>query len=129
MLACTISGDMHEMGIRMVSDFFELDGWDTFYMGANMPDANIITAIKDQRADVLALSVTMPFHISKAKNLISKIKSDDALSTLKIIVGGYPFSLAPGLCNHIGADGYARNAKEAIVLANQMIFPQQNVTG
>ncbi|KAA9040853.1 hypothetical protein FW778_02085 [Ginsengibacter hankyongi] len=124
MLACAVSGDLHEMGIRMISDFFELDGWDTFYLGANMPDSDIIAAIKEQKVDLLALSVTMPFHISKAERLIRKIRSDDDLSQLKIIVGGYSFSQAKGLWKDIGADGSAQSAKEAVQMGNQMITLQ-----
>jgi methanogenic corrinoid protein MtbC1 len=109
------------MGIRMVSDFFEMDGWDTYYMGANMPDIDIIAAIKEQQADILAISVTMPIHVSKAEKLIKKIRSDETLTKLKIIVGGYPFSLVTGLWNRIGADGSAKNAKESVALANYLI--------
>ncbi|MBC7889304.1 MAG: cobalamin B12-binding domain-containing protein [Ferruginibacter sp.] len=122
MLACTVSGDLHEIGIRMVSDFFEMDGWDTYYMGSNMPDTSIISAAKEQQADILAISVTMPFHIHKAESLIKKIRSDEEIASLKIIVGGYPFSLVPDLWSRIGADGAAGNAKQAIKLANQMIL-------
>ncbi|HKK33261.1 MAG TPA: B12-binding domain-containing protein, partial [Desulfomicrobiaceae bacterium] len=28
MAGCCVSGELHEMGIRMVCDFFEMDGWD-----------------------------------------------------------------------------------------------------
>jgi methanogenic corrinoid protein MtbC1 len=127
MLACAVSGDLHEIGIRMISDFFEMDGWDTYYMGANMPDANIITAVKEHRANILAISVTMPFYISKAEDLIKKIRSDDALSSIKIIVGGYPFSLVPDLWKRIGADGAAKSAREAILLSNIMTKANLNV--
>ncbi len=121
LLACAIGGDLHEMGIRMLSDLFEIDGWSTYYMGANMPDTNIITAIKEQKADVLAISVTMIFHVSKAEELIKTIRGDNTLVKLKIIVGGYPFRLVSNLWNRIGADGSANNAIDSIALANQLI--------
>lgn len=120
LLACTVSGDLHEIGIRMVSDFFEMDGWDTYYLGANMPDSNVISAAKEQQSDILAISVTMPFHVSKVESLIKKIRTDDSLQHLKIIVGGYPFRLIPDLWHQVGADGSANSAKEAISMANQM---------
>lgn len=121
MLACTVSGGLHELGIRMVSDFFERDGWDTYYMGANMPDASIIGAVKEQRADILAISVTMSFDINKVEGLINKIRKDAALSNLKIIVGGHPFNHIPELWKRVGADGSAQNARQAVELANQMM--------
>lgn len=122
LIACTVSGDLHELGIRMVSDFFELDGWDTYYLGANMPDANVISAAKEQQSDILAISVTMPFYVSKAETLIKKIRLDESLQHIKIIVGGYPFRLIPDLWQHVGADGFANSAKEAISLANHMLL-------
>jgi len=127
MVACTISGDLHELGIRMVSDLFEIDGWDTYYMGASMPDAGIITAVKEQQADLLAISVTMPFHTARAEGLIRKIREDSELKNIKIIVGGYPFSMVPDLWSRIGADGSATTAKEAIQLANSLVAPVNKV--
>jgi methanogenic corrinoid protein MtbC1 len=37
LVAACVGGDLHEIGVRMVADFFEMDGWDTYYVGANMP--------------------------------------------------------------------------------------------
>ncbi|MEO6405865.1 MAG: cobalamin-dependent protein [Ferruginibacter sp.] len=122
MLACSVSGDLHEMGIRMLSDLFEMDGWDTYYMGANMPDANIISAMAEQQPQLLAISVTMPFHITKLQSLIKKIRNNTSIKNVKIIVGGYPFTLVHDLWRKVGADGWASTAKEAIQLANNMIF-------
>jgi MerR family transcriptional regulator, light-induced transcriptional regulator len=120
LLACTVSDDLHEMGIRMVADIFEMDGWDSYYMGANMPDVNILTAINEQQPDVIGISATMPFHIRKAAALIEKIRSACNPLQCKILVGGYPFSLEPLLWSRIGADGSADDAKGALILANNL---------
>lgn len=122
MVACSVSGDMHEMGIRMLSDLFEMDGWDTYYMGANMPEANIISALAEQNPQLLAISVTMPFHITKVQSLIKKIRNNSSLDNVKIMVGGYPFTLVQDLWRKVGADASATDAKEAIKIANKMIF-------
>lgn len=120
MVACSITGDVHEIGIRMVSDLFELAGWDTYYMGSGMPDTDILSALKEQKANVLALSVTMPYYVNKASNLIKKIRTDKDLAKLKIIVGGYAFHV-PGLWKQTGADNMAKTARHAIDIANKMI--------
>lgn len=104
-----------------MSDLFELDGWDTYYLGSNMPDINVISALKEQDADILAISVTIPFHLSKAEKLIKQIRTDKAFDKLKIIVGGYTFNIAPGLWKKIGADGCAQSAQEAVLIANNLI--------
>ncbi|MBX2939425.1 MAG: cobalamin-dependent protein, partial [Ferruginibacter sp.] len=121
MLGCTVSGSLHELGIRMVSDFFEKDGWNTYYMGANLPNKDIIAAIKEQKVDVLAISISMSFDISKVETLIKNIRSDETLNDLKIIVGGHPFNQIQGLWKLVGADGWAKNARETVELSNQMM--------
>jgi methanogenic corrinoid protein MtbC1 len=121
-LACTVAGDTHEIGIRMVSDYFEMNGWDCYYLGANMPDINIISAAKEQQVNVLGISVTMPYYLGKVKNLIKKIKNDEALRDLKILVGGYPFTLVPNLWKRVGAHGWARDAREAVALGNGFLY-------
>ncbi|MGC8603152.1 MAG: cobalamin B12-binding domain-containing protein, partial [Desulfomonilaceae bacterium] len=35
LVAACVGGELHEIGVRMVADFFEMEGWDTYYMGAN----------------------------------------------------------------------------------------------
>ena len=34
MVATCIGSELHEIGLRMVTDYFEMDGWDTYYLGA-----------------------------------------------------------------------------------------------
>ncbi len=35
LVVTSTDGDLHELGVRMVADFFKMEGWDTFYLGAN----------------------------------------------------------------------------------------------
>src|SRR6056297_3468606 len=120
-LAACVGDELHEMGIRMLADFFEMEGWDTYYIGANTPADSIIQNLKYNRIDVLALSVLMTFHIKKAKTLIKKIREEEDLDNLKILVGGYPFKIADGLWKKIGADGFGRDADEAITITRRFL--------
>lgn len=122
LVACSISGELHELGIRMVTDFFEMDGWDTYYLGANMPDNHLSEVLKEYKADILALSVTLPTHVSKSVALIDNLKNKDEFKNLKIMVGGYPFITNPNLWKKVGADAFAQNADDAIKKANELIF-------
>lgn len=121
LVACSISGELHELGIRMVSDFFEMDGWDTYYLGANIPDNQLQEALREYKSDVLALSVTLPTQVSKAATLIKKIRGNSDLTSLKIMVGGYPFLTNPDLWQRVAADGFAQNANLAITRANELV--------
>ncbi|PAU92795.1 cobalamin-binding protein [Aliifodinibius salipaludis] len=120
LVACSVADELHEIGIRMVTDFFEMEGWDTHYLGANIPDKHLIRSVKEKNADVLAISVTIPLHISAAKDLIQTLRDESELDNVKIIVGGYPFKMIPDLWKKIGADGWAESADDAIETANKL---------
>jgi methanogenic corrinoid protein MtbC1 len=108
------------MGIRMVADFFEMDGWNSHYLGANTPSRNIIGAAAEEKADLLLLSVTMISHLDHLRDVISKIRKNDKTKNIRIIVGGYPFKVDGSLWRKVGADASARNAQEAVSIANAM---------
>lgn len=119
-VAC-VGGELHEIGIRMVADFFEMEGWDTYYMGANTPTDAIIRSLSEKKADILGLSATIVFNKSTMEDLIRQIRVTDSVKNVKILVGGYPFRQSPELWEKIGADGFAADAQEAIKVANSMI--------
>jgi methanogenic corrinoid protein MtbC1 len=121
MVATSVSGELHEIGMRMVADFLEMEGWDTYYLGANTPTESILRAIKDRNAKIIAISATIPFHVSKVTELVTQIRAYTFGSPVKIMVGGYPFNISHGLWQQVGADGYARNAQDAIAVAEELL--------
>lgn len=121
LVAACVGNELHELGMRMVADFFEMDHWDTRYLGANMPNTSIVQTVRESRADVLALSATMLFHVEEIAKIIEMLRADDATARTKVLVGGYPFNLAPDLWHRVGADGYAPDAESALVIGKQLL--------
>ena len=120
LVAGCVSDELHDVGIRMVADFFELDGWDTYFIGGNTPAQSLLEAVRDRKADVLAVSSTMATRIPVIHYLIRSLRADPKTKRVKIIVGGYPFNLIPDLWKQVGADAYAGNADEAVSTANRL---------
>ncbi len=121
LVATCISGDLHEVGIRMVADFFEMEGWDTFYLGANTPIDSILRTLREQEANLLIVSATMAYHVRAVADLIQAVRRDPKLSGVKVMVGGYPFNVSPDLWTTIGADAHATNAAQAIETASGLV--------
>ena len=121
MVATCVSGDLHEIGVRMVADFFEMEGWSTFYLGANTPHSGVVATIVEQHADLLAISATISHHVGAVQELIRGVRAHPGSSQVRILVGGYPFNQDPQLFEKVGADGCASNAQRAIVLAGQLL--------
>jgi methanogenic corrinoid protein MtbC1 len=122
LIATCVGGELHEIGVRMVADFFEMEGWDTYYLGANTPAEAILQTLDKQRADVLAISATMTFHVTIVAELIARVRQRTGASTTPyILVGGYPFLVAPNLWREIDADGSARDAQDAVTTTQRLI--------
>lgn len=123
MVAACVGGDLHEIGLRMVADFFEIAGWDTYFLGANTPAPSVVAAAVERRADLVAISATMSSHVAAAAELIARVRAEPALARTKIVVGGHPFGVAPELARRIGADATASDADQAIAVADALCAP------
>lgn len=121
LVATCIAAELHEIGVRMVADFFEMEGWDTFYLGANTPTDSVLGAIAERQADVLGISATITYHVGEVERLIQAVRAEPACRDVLILVGGYPFNLAPDLWRRIGADGWAPDAQTAVERARELL--------
>lgn len=110
--------EYHELGGRIVADLLEMNGWDVYYLGANVPAQELIKLVNKTKPRIVAISVTMPFNIEEAAEIIKKVRG---LKTAKpkIIVGGLAFNLLPDIYKQIGADFWAPDAKKAVDIASQ----------
>jgi MerR family transcriptional regulator, light-induced transcriptional regulator len=119
-VAACVGEELHDIGMRMVADFFELDGWNVYFIGANTPVRAIIDAVRDRKADAVALSITMPSRLPALQYLIRSLRADAATAPVKIIVGGYPFGIVPDLWKQVGADAGASSADVAVAETNRL---------
>lgn len=121
LVATSVSKELHEIGVRMVADFFEMEGWKTFYLGANTPSESIIETIITNNADLLLISATISSHIGEVVKLIKTVRSCAECRDPRIIVGGYPFIVDKELWKKVGADGQAENAETAVEMAEKIV--------
>lgn len=119
-VAC-VSGDLHEMGARMVADFFAMADWNVYFCSANTPEDAVRQAVTERSAEVLAVSATMGCHLHAVQALLRAIRADARCAGLRVMVGGPPFSVDPALWQAVGADGTAADAQAAVVLAAQWL--------
>jgi len=123
LVATCVGGELHEIGVRMVADFFEMEGWDTYYLGASTPAASILDTIAAREADVLAVSTTITYNVGELRDLVAEVRASHVAADLRILVGGRPFNLDPELWRRVEADGYAPDALGAIRTAESLLDP------
>lgn len=112
MLALTSGPEMHNIGLRMITDMLEVHGWKVTYLGSNLPVLSLIKAIEIEKPDVVAVSVTLPYHIESSKYIITAVKNYFGKRAPKIIVGGAAFTNCSDVCRETGADYYGINVED-----------------
>ncbi|MDO8914829.1 MAG: cobalamin-dependent protein [Coriobacteriia bacterium] len=115
-----VGPELHEIGVRMVSDHFDLGGWDTHYLGANTPLGAIVSAVEEFKPDVVALSATMAPHLTDLRMAVEAVRRTEAGRGAKVIVGGRPFNTVPSLWRALDADGWAPEATGAVRTARTL---------
>jgi MerR family transcriptional regulator, light-induced transcriptional regulator len=119
LIAAAAPGEMHEIGLRMVTDMLEMDGWDTRYLGSNVPEASLVSMARGLKADAVALSATTAPNASMLAPMIAALRAE--MPDLKIVVGGPPFIVDEELARRMGADGSAEDCAGAVGLMRSLM--------
>ncbi|MDD3219634.1 MAG: cobalamin-dependent protein [Lachnospiraceae bacterium] len=112
MIGCCIGGELHEMGMRMITDLFTYEGWNSIFLGAGVPEEAVLAAVEDEKPDLVALSVTMPQHLMLCKDMVQKLRSKNP--DIKIAIGGRAFTDIPNAWKNWKADVYTTDARGLI---------------
>jgi methanogenic corrinoid protein MtbC1 len=121
-VATTVSGDLHSVPVRMVSDFLEFDGWTPFFLGANTPTEGIWQAVVGFQVNLLVIGASMAHHVGILRQLISAKHATKGADRVFVMVGGEPFNADPTLWRTIGADAYAPTARAAVEAARNLML-------
>ncbi len=119
-VAC-VAGETHEVGPRMVADLLELGGWETIYLGGNVPLRGVVQTLAEHRADLLAISATMTTHLPAVIDLIAAVRAAPACSGVRVMVGGRLFDAEPGLWRRVGADGHTADGDQLCGIADALV--------
>jgi MerR family transcriptional regulator, light-induced transcriptional regulator len=118
--ACT-EAERHEIGLRMLCDFLDLEGWETVFLGATVPAESLVEMIRDRRPDAVALSASIAPHLPHLKAVIAEIRAAMGADGPLILVGGRPFLDRPELAEAVGADLTAADAAVAASLLRERL--------
>jgi methanogenic corrinoid protein MtbC1 len=124
-LACT-DGELHEVGLRMVGDFLEADGWDVLFLGALTPPDALVRLVAERTPDVVGLSTALTTHLASAADAIAAMRRLDAPPF--VMVGGRAYRDDSSVALGIGADVLLADAGAASVLLRQRFGSDSHTT-
>lgn len=114
LIAACADVERHEIGLRMLCDLLELEGWETTYLGATVPVESLVSMVRKRRPTAVALSVALVPHLPRLRTMIQAIREAMRDAQPVIVVGGRPFLDDPQLATRLGADFTAPDASAAV---------------
>jgi methanogenic corrinoid protein MtbC1 len=114
MIAACADTERHEVGLRMICDILERDGWDVSYLGASVPAASLAELVREKRPDAVLLSASTAPHLPQLRGMIERVHDVTPDAPPYVLVGGRPFLDDPGLALRLGADATASDARTAL---------------
>jgi len=88
-----IDKEFHEIGAKMVSNVFELEGWKTYYLGASVPTKALVKFVKQIDPEIIALSWSLYLNLGRFLEVVDHLTR--FFPTKKIIVGGQALAENP----------------------------------
>jgi 5-methyltetrahydrofolate--homocysteine methyltransferase len=113
----TVKGDIHDIGKNLVILMLEGAGFKVVDLGVDVDNDVLLSALIENRADVLALSALLTSTMVSMERTVAFVKKE--LPTVKIVVGGAP--VTDFFAQSIGADGYAADAPSAVPLVRSLL--------
>jgi len=98
--------EYHDLGARMIADFFTICGYNAIFVGSNTPYNDFKNAIDVIRPNIVAISVSNYYNLVCTKKIIEDLRKVNH-NHFKIIAGGYAFGRNADNYKLVGADYYA----------------------
>ncbi len=113
----TVEGDIHDIGKNLVALMLKNHGFHVIDLGKDVPQAKILESAKEHHAEFIALSALMTTTMQRMREIVATAKEEGI--TAKIIIGGAV--ITQEYADEIGADGYSKDAADAVKLAKSLM--------
>jgi 5-methyltetrahydrofolate--homocysteine methyltransferase len=108
----TVEGDVHNIGKDLVGMMLSSNGFDVIDIGVDAPAETFINAVRENKADIVAMSGLLTTTIIYFPVVIKALKDANLKSKVKVMIGGAPVSRS--YADEIGAEGFAQDCVSAV---------------
>lgn len=112
LMACP--GDQHTFGVFIVQEFFRRAGWEVAGGAVGSFD-ELLGMVKNERYDVVGLSVSNEASVEALEAMIQRIRKVALSPGIRVLVGGRFFLEHPECVTRVGADATAEDGRQAVL--------------
>ena len=115
----TVKGDIHEIGKSLVGSMLAANGFEVYDVGIDIEASEFVAKAQEVKADIVALSALLTTTMLHQRDVIEHLAEAGLREQVKVMVGGSP--VTQGWADQIGADGFAEDAANAVVVAKKLM--------
>lgn len=116
-IIATVEGDIHDIGKNLVALMLKNYGFKVIDLGKDVSKETIIEAAKEHNAQIIALSALMTTTMQRMQDVVELVKAEGIKA--KVMIGGAV--ITQDYADEIGADGYSKDAADAVKLAKRLL--------
>lgn len=116
-IMATVKGDIHDIGKNLVVLMMKNYGYQVIDLGKDVDAETIVQTAKQENASIIGLSALMTTTMMSMKEVVELVKREEVRA--KVIIGGAV--VTESFAVEIGADGYSKDASEAVKLVERLL--------
>ena len=113
----TVAGDIHDIGKDIVVFMLDVNGFEVYDLGVDVPAQKFVEKIKETGAPVVGLSGFLTLAFDSMKQTIDDIKAAGLRDKVKVMIGGG--QITEEVKDYTGADAYGKDAMAGVTLAKK----------
>ena len=113
----TVAGDIHDIGKDIVVFMLDVNGFEIYDLGVDVPAQKFVEKIKETGAPVVGLSGFLTLAFDSMKQTIDAIKAAGLRDKVKVMIGGG--QITEEVKDYTGADAYGKDAMAGVTLAKK----------
>jgi methanogenic corrinoid protein MtbC1 len=113
----TVAGDIHDIGKDIVVFMLDVNGFEVYDLGVDVPAQKFVEKIKETGAPIVGLSGFLTLAFDSMKQTVDAIKAAGLRDKVKVMIGGGQIS--DEVRKYAGADAYGQDAMAGVSLAKK----------
>jgi 5-methyltetrahydrofolate--homocysteine methyltransferase len=115
----TVAGDIHDIGKNIVVFMLDVNGFEVYDLGVDVPVQKFVDKIKESGAPIVGLSGFLALAFDSMKETVEAIKKAGLRDKVKVMIGGGQMS--DEIRKYTGADAYGKDAMAGVSLAKKWV--------
>ena len=115
----TVAGDIHDIGKDIVVFMLDVNGFEVYDLGVDVPAQKFVDKIKESGAPIVGLSGFLTLAFDSMKQTIEAMKAAGLRDKVKVMIGGG--QITEEVRKYTGADAFGKDAMAGVSLAQKWV--------